>query len=191
MRKLLFVLILFMSVKISAQNDEGRPFMGYETMEMSMNKFKYFAGEVGFQFDIKNIVRLTIMEVKLTERHLSSKYEAGAIEGDRVEGYLRGYELYYDRFFSNHWYYSLTMGYYYNFYEHMDLGEKLENDTMTIGSGVGYRRTNLFKVEHLYLNFSIPIRYHFSKIDETQLGETTVRPHVIINNIWLFLGYSF
>ena len=34
-----------------------------------------------------------IYNVRLTERHLSSKYEAAAIDGDNVEGYFRGSEV--------------------------------------------------------------------------------------------------
>lgn len=191
MKNLIIVVALLISVNVFAQNDEKGNFIGYETLEMAMNKFQYFAGEIGYRFDKKNQVRLSIMEVKLTERHLSSKYEAAAIDGENVEGYFRGYEVHYDRFFSKHWYISANIGYYNDTYEHTILNEKVENETLTVGPGIGYKRSNLFGIKHLYLNFSIPVRFYFNKIAETKLGDTTVREHIIVNNIWLFLGYQF
>ncbi|MFX1492438.1 MAG: hypothetical protein ACFFBU_09270 [Promethearchaeota archaeon] len=53
-----------------------------------MNKFQYFAGEIGYRFGQHHQVRLTIMETKLTERYLSSNYEAAAIDGDNVKCYF-------------------------------------------------------------------------------------------------------
>ena len=89
MKKIVIGLFITMSANILfAQNDGKKIFVGYETLEMAMNKFQYFAGEIGYRFDKKNQVRLSIMEVKLTERHLSSKYEAAAIDGKNVEGYF-------------------------------------------------------------------------------------------------------
>ncbi|MGD9211716.1 MAG: hypothetical protein PVI90_13100, partial [Desulfobacteraceae bacterium] len=86
--------------------------------EMAMNEFQNFAGEIGYRFNEKNRVRLTIMEVKTTERHLSNEYEAVSVDGKNVKGYLRGYEVNYDRFFSKSWYVSANMGYWNNTYEH-------------------------------------------------------------------------
>ena len=93
------VLTLFLNVVNAQDNDRSTLFFGYETLEMTMNKFQNFAGEVGYRFDDKNQLRLMIGEVNLTERHLSSKWEAAAVDGDNVEGYFRIYELYYDRYF--------------------------------------------------------------------------------------------
>ena len=191
MNKFVVTIILLISVNSFAYAGENKFFVGYETLEMAMNKFQNFAGELGYRIDDKNQIRFTIMEVKLTERHLSSKYEAAAIDGKNVEGYFRGYEAHYDRFFSKHWYVSANIGYYNDSYEHTILDEVIENKTLTIGSGIGYMRSNLFGVEHLYLNFSVPVRFYFNKLDETKLGETTVRTHLIVNNIWLFVGYEF
>ena len=134
---------------------------------------------------------MTIMEVKLTEQHLSSGWQSAAVDGNDVEGYFRGYEMHYDRFISKHWYVSANLGYYNDEYNHTKLDEGLENKTLTIGTGIGYMRNDLFGVKHLYLNFSVPVRYYFNHIEETKLGETTIRSHVIVNNIWLFLGYKF
>ena len=184
-------LILIFAGNVFAQTNKKGFFVGYEILEMAMNEFQNFAGEIGYRFDEKNQVRLTMMEVKLTERHLSSKYEAQSIDGEDVEGYFRGYEVNYDRFFTKNWYISANIGYHHHTYEHTILDDEVENDTPTIGSGIGYNKSNLFGINHLYLNFSVPVRFYFNKIDETELGETTVRPHSIVNNIWLFLGYEF
>lgn len=191
MRNLTFVICLLTANLAFAQTGDRGYFGAYETLEMAMNKFEHFAGEFGYRFNQKNQLRMTIMEVKLTERHLSSGWEAAAVDGNDVEGYFRGYEMHYDRFFSKHWYYSANLGYYNDEYNHTELDEDVKNQTVTIGGGIGYMRNNLFGINHFYMNFSIPIRYYFNHIDETKLGETTIRPHVVVNNMWLFLGYEF
>lgn len=67
-------------------NDYSSFFISYETMEITMNKFQNFAREVGCRFNDKNQVRLMFGKVKLTERHLSSSWEAAAVERENVEG---------------------------------------------------------------------------------------------------------
>jgi hypothetical protein len=57
-----------------------------------------------------------------------------------------------------------------------------------VGLGVGYRWKNPLSVPHLYVDLAVPVRYYINPIDETQLGDATVRPHVVVNNIWLFIG---
>jgi hypothetical protein len=163
-------------------------FIAYETLEMAMNEFSNFAGEIGYRFGPRYQARLTVMEVALTERHLASKWEAGAVEGGNVEGYLRGYEAHVDRFFAGNWYVSAAVGYYEDRYSHTRLDESLTNRTVTVGSGVGYARANLFGVEGLFFNLDLPVRYYFNPIEETRLGESTVRPHVIVPNTWIFVG---
>jgi hypothetical protein len=161
-------LMLFFACEASGQAPQRGAFVAYEILEMAMNEFRYFAGEVGYQFGPKYRTRLTGLEVDLTERHLSSSWEAVAVDGEDVIGYLRGYEAHLDRFFSKNWYVSGSLGYYEDRYEHTVLGESLENQTFTVGSGIGYRRENLFGVGHLYLNFNIPVRYYFNQIEETE-----------------------
>ena len=191
MRNLIFMIcILTANLAFSQTADRGY-FVAYESLEMSMNNFKNFAGEIGYRFNQKNQLRMTIMEVKLTERHLSSGWEATAVDGKNVEGYLRGYEMHYDRFFSKHWYVSANLGYYDDTYNHTKLDEGLENKTVTLGTGIGYTHNHLFGIKHFYLNLSIPVRYYFNPIEKTKLGETTIRPHVVVNNMWLFFGYKF
>ncbi|WP_222931410.1 hypothetical protein, partial [Xanthovirga aplysinae] len=61
----------------------------------------------------------------------------------------------------------------------------------TIGFAFGYRKINLFGVNHLYINASIPFRFYFNDIPEQQWGETKILPHKFVNNIWFFIGYNF
>jgi hypothetical protein len=185
------VLMLCAAEAARGQSSAKGLHVGYETLEMAMNEFGHFAGEVGYRFGPAYQIRLTIMEVNLTERHLSSPWEAAAIDGKNVEGYLRGYELHIDRFIARRWYVSGNVGYYEDTYSHTELDESLKSRTLTVGSGVGYTRADLFGIRGLYVNVNIPVRYYLNKIEETRWGDTTVRPHVVVNNIWLFVGYQF
>jgi hypothetical protein len=185
------MMIITLSAAALAEESQRHIFVGYEILEMAMNNFKNFAGEIGYRLDGRNTIRLSIMEVNLTERHLSSNYEAMAIDGENVTGYFRGYEASLDRYFSDRFYASASLGYFSDTYEHTILDERLKIETMTLGTGIGYRRFDMLGIKGAYLHFSIPIRFYFNKIDETRLGETTVREHLIVNNIWLFLGYEF
>lgn len=191
MTRYVFLVLLLFTNSVLAQTDERGYFIAYETLEMSMNDFKNFAGEIGYRYDQKRQVRLTIAEVELMEKHLSSDWQAYGVDGSDVEGYLRGYELNHDWFFSGGWYYSANIGYFNDTYQHTILDEKINNETLTVGSGIGYITSELFGVKHLYLNFSNPIRVYFNSIKETQLGDTTIRTHFIVNNMWLFIGYKF
>ncbi len=175
----------------SAQSDERGYFAAYEFLEMTMNNFQNFAGEAGYRFDDANQVRLTIMEVKQTERHLSNKYEAMAIDGGHVRGYFRDYEINCDRYFANHFYFSANISYVRNIYEHTQLDARVDHTSLTVGTGIGYTHGSLFGIDHLFVNFSIPVRYYLNHLEETKLGNSTVRPHIVVNNIWLFLGYKF
>lgn len=184
-----FVFVLFSAapnVFASSSN-----FIAFEIFELSQNNFKNFAGEIGHKFNEKHQARLTIMDVELTERHLSS-VEAAAIDGSNVEGIFRGYEINYDRYFTKSWYVSLNAGHYTDIYQHQILrDQRLKNETFTIGTGVGYLKQNPFGLKNAYLNFKVPLRYYFDSIDETSLGDARVREHLIVNNFWLFLGIHF
>lgn len=168
-------------------------FIGYEMLEMSMNRFQYFAGEVGYRIDPKNQVRLVVCEVKLTEEHLANTWQSLAVDGPNVDGYLRVYDLYYDRFFgrAKNLYYGANVGYKNDQYNYLLGSDKIDNHTATVGFQFGYQQMNLFHVKHLYINFSMPFRYYFHAIPETQWGETKILPHQFINNIWFFVGYNF
>jgi len=177
----------------NSNNEHYNFFIGYESLEMIMNKFQNFAGEIGYRFDDKHQLRLMIGEVKLTERHLSSKWEAVAVDGDNVEGYFRIYELYYDRYFGKrkNFYLSGNIAYVHDKYDHLISDNFIDNKSMTAGFSVGYKKENLFKLNGLYINASMPFRYYFNDIPETQWGETKILAHKFVNNLWLFVGYHF
>ena len=190
---IVLVSALFFNSLYAQDDDRSNFFIGYESLEMTMNKFQNFAGEIGYRFDNKNQIRLMIGEVKLTERHLSNKWEAAAVDGKDVEGYFRIYELYYDRYFGKrkNWYYSGSIAYVRDKYNHLISDNKIDNESATVGFSIGYRKDNLFGVKNLYINAAIPARYYFNDIPETQWGDTKILPHKFVNNIWLFIGYSF
>lgn len=168
-------------------------FIGYELLEMSMNRFQYFAGEAGYRINTKNQVRLMIGEINLTERHLSSKYEAFAVDGDNVAGYFRIYELYIDHYFGKKklWYFSSSAGFVNNKYEHLISDNKINHHSTSMGFALGFRKTNLFGVKHLYLNASVPVRYYLNPLPEQIWGDTKIREQKFVNNLWLFIGYNF
>jgi hypothetical protein len=177
------------SMQAQAQSPPEGVFVAYEALEMAMNEFRNFAGEVGYRFGPKWQARLTMMEVNLTERHLASKWESAAVDGPDVTGYMRGYEAHLDRFFAGNWYLSGAAGYYEDSYRHTVLDASIHNRTLTVGAGIGYSRSNLVGVERLYLNLHVPVRYYFNPIEETKWGETRILPHVVVNNVWLFVGF--
>ena len=196
--KYLTMLVIILSLNnlngIQAQdNQTNKLFIGYETLEMSMNNFQYFAGEIGYRIDPKNQISVTIGEVKLTERHLSSKYEAAAIDGDNVEGYLRIYEANYNRFFGKKklWHYGGNIGLVNDKYDHLISDNSINNTSATVGFNFGFQKMNLFNIKHLQTHIVIPFRYYFNSIPEQQWGNTKVLEHKFVNNIWLFLGYNF
>ena len=175
-----------------AQEKFSGIFVGYELMEMSQNEYKNFAGEIGVRTSKDHQFRLAYMDVVLTERHLANKNESTAVEGGNVEGTFRLYELNFDSYFgSSSWYWSLSAGKEHTMYRHMILGTKAELNSYTIGSGFGYYTSRFLWIDGLMFNFSYPVRYFFSPLRETTLGNTTVRDHIIVNNIWIFIGVHF
>jgi hypothetical protein len=199
--KILSLFIIFLTFILQQQvcfaQDSTRTnkwFIGYETLEMSMNRFQYFAGEIGYRINPKNQLRLVIGEVKLTEAHLANTWQSEAVDGPNVDGYFRIYELNYDRFFGKrkNWYYGGNIGYTNDQYNHLIADyEKINNHTATLGFQFGFQKTNLFNVKHLYINFALPFRYYFHSIPEQQWGDTKILEHKFVNNIWFFVGYKF
>ncbi len=195
-------LLLLWSVNLFAQdsretnNTKPSVYIGYDLGEMAFNRFQNFSGELGLKFKNDHTIRFIYQNVKLTEEHLSSDF-ASAVEGENVSGLWNGYELLYDipiyRFKSGNSfiYGGLSAGYHENFYQHTILNESVEHKTGTIGFDVGFRETNIFKVKGLYINFQIPFRYNFNRLEETKLGDATVNESVFGQTISFFVGYEF
>lgn len=194
--KLILLLSFFVSEICSAQDESGRgkrirPFIAYELGEAAFNKFQSFSGEIGLKLRNRQIIRLTHMNVKLTEAHLSSSF-AGAVDGNGVEGKLFGFEAFYDfPVFYQGLYVGSSIGYYVNEYNDINSDEKLESNSTTLGIGISYSETNVFKLEGLYFRLSIPFRMPLNPIEETVLGEAIIRDNTFDQNIWFFVGYEF
>lgn len=177
---------------VSLESDSNQKFfIAYDLGEMAFNKFRNFGGEAGVKFGNQHMLRFVYMNVKLTEGHLSSDF-AQAVDGDNVEGLMKGYELFYDVPVYKTLYLGTGVGYYNDYYNHTILEDaSVENTSPTLGIAISFRESNLFKVKGLYYNFSVPIRYYFNKLEETNLGDSIVNEHLIQNNIWFFIGYEF
>lgn len=165
-------------------------FIAYDLGEMAFNQFQNFAGEVGCSLPNKSLLRFVYMNVKLTEEHLSSEF-AQAVEGADVEGLFLGYELFYSYPVYNNFYAGLSIGYYENSYQHMLVDEEVTHQSPSIGVEFSYRKRKLFGIKGLYYDFTIPIRYYLNPLEELTLGDTIIGDHIIENNIWFFIGYTF
>lgn len=181
---------------IAELEDRKKVFIGYDLGEMAFNKFQNFAGEVGVKFNNDHMIRFVYLNIKLTEAHLSSGF-VSAVDGDNVTGLWHGYELLYDlaifRFkkTDGFLYAGPSVGYHNNAYQHTLLEESVDHKSATVGFDIGFRETNIFKLKGLYLNFQIPVRYYFTKLEETNLGDATINESVISQTISFFVGYEF
>lgn len=191
------ITLLFLSFIASAQENHEqtlhkiKPFIGYELGQAVFNDFKSLSGEVGLRFSNKHLIRLTHMNVKMSEAHLSSGF-AVVVQGDHVEGSLFGFESFYDfPVFWDGFYMSPSFGWYINEYNHTILDENLRKESATIGFAISYRETDVFKVKGLYYTLSFPMRTPFNPIEETKLGNTTIKSNTFDSNIFFFVGYEF
>ncbi len=191
--KLILGILVFISLQCFGQNDVSkekvRYFVAYEFGEMAFNKFKNFAGETGVKFKNNHMLRFVYMDVKLTEKHLSSGF-ANVVSGKNVEGHFKGYELFYDIPVFKGVNLGAGTGYYNDFYQNILTKESVSHSTPTVGFGLNYRETNLFKVNGLYFNFSVPFRFYLKPLEKTNLGGSTVNRHFFEKNIWFFVGFE-
>lgn len=166
-------------------------FIGYDLGEAAFNGFQSLGSEVGLKFKNNHILRFSYTNLNLSEKHLSSDF-AKAVDGKNVKGKQVGYEVFYDfPVFIDGLYISPSAGYYDHLYTHTVLDESLENSSFTLGGAVSFTETDLFKLEGLYYRFSIPMRFNFNPIEETKLGETTIKSNAFDNSIWFYIGYEF
>lgn len=182
--------LLFPSQSLANESKTGL-FLGYELIEMGLNDFNNFAGELGFRLNTNSQVRFIRMDVVLQERHLKGD-EATAVTGPNISGEFKGWEFSYDHFFfDNGFYLSLNWGKFDFNFSHTSLGESYNNSSFTVGTGVGYFEENFLGTESLYFNFSYPIRTMFSHIAQKNLGSSSVNELKTLDNFWMFLGYRF
>ena len=165
-------------------------FIGYETLEMSMNNFHNFAGTLGYRLNPKNQIRIVVMDVIRSEEHLASSWQSMGVDGPNVTGRFSTVDIYCEWFYEN-WYYGLHAGYKNDQFQYLLGDQKINNHTMIAGPVLGYQKMNLFNVRHLFINFSMPFHYYFNPIHERKWGETKIREFKFTNNIWFFLGFNF
>lgn len=175
----------------SFQLNDNRFFVAYELGEALFNKFQSLSGEIGIKLHNDQMCRIAHINLKLTEEHLSSDF-ASAVEGNNVEGKQFGFEAFYDfPIFIQGLYLGPSIGFYRHTYSHTILDERLEKSSITVGSAISFREVNLFQVTGLYYKLSIPARLTLAPIQQSQLGDTTIKNNTFDNSIWLFIGYEF
>lgn len=173
------------------QQKKMRPFVAYELGEAAFNKFQSISGEVGVKFRNDHLLRLTHMNVNLTEAHLSSDFVV-VVDGSDVEGKMFGFEVFYDfPVLLEGLHLGPSFGYYINEYNHTVLDESVKENSATIGLGISYREENIFGLKGLYYTLSLPLRIHFDPMEKTKLGDTTIYGNQFDSNIWFFVGYQF
>lgn len=187
--KLISGILLFTSLQSLGQ-ERAKYFVAYEFGEMAFNRFRNFAGETGVKFKNNRMLRFVYMDVKLTEKHLSSGF-ANVVSGKNVEGHFKGYELFYDVPVFKGVHLGGSVGYYNDFYRHTLSGQSVSHTTPTLGFGVNYRETDLFKLKGMYFNLAVPFRFYLRPLEKTDLSGSTVNRHFFENNIWIFIGYEF
>lgn len=193
------ILIVLLTENAFAQTNlenQSNIYIGYDLGEMAFNKFQNFGGELGYKFKNGHFLSFVYLNVKLTEGHLSSGF-AQAVDGENVSGHWVGYEGVYNmplfkfknprRFI----YGGLSGGYHSNNYTHKVVNDFVDHNSFTIGIALGYRESHVFNIKGLYYNFQIPIRYNFNTLEETTLGESTVKKQVFGQTISFFVGYEF
>jgi len=189
MKYLMIILLEILPFSTVFAHDEGNFFVSYELLEMGANNFKNFAGDIGCRFDDKNQIRFVVMEVDITEEHLSSPFMA-IVSGSKATAYMKGYELNYDYFFSGAFYLMANIGYIdMSFQSTVNSTDFYQVRTATFGSGIGYKHMNLFGTENM--NLSIPIRYMINPFEETVFTDFTVNGSQLAPSVWCFLGYEF
>ncbi|WNJ19162.1 hypothetical protein [Pontibacter sp. G13] len=198
LRTLSFIVMLLLQASFGLAQDsihsdflKPRPFVALEVGEALFNSMQSISGEVGLRFPNRHQLRLTHMNVWLTEGHLSSGF-AGAVKGEGVEGRFLGFEVFYDfLIWKKGLYLGPSVGYYRNSYTHTKLDSELSNRSATIGAAISFQEIDLFRVKGLYYRVSIPFRTPLNPIEETPMGNAIVSDNRLDNNIWLFIGYEF
>ena len=171
-------------------------FVGYDFGEAMVNKFRSASGEVGISLPNRHLIRLVHMNVWLTESHLKSDFVT-TVKGGRVDGRMIGLEAFYNfplfkwKNNTNAVYLSPSIGYYSNYYRHLDLNSSFKQNSMTVGAELSLRENDPFGIKGLYYAVTFPFRIHFRPHDEMTLGNTVISSNKFDGNIWFFIGYEF
>lgn len=165
-------------------------FVGYEFGQMAFNGFQNFAGEVGYTLDSNATIRLSYLNVALSERHLSSS-EASAVDGDNVEGLWRGVEFLYDVPINRHIFIGPSVGYFDSIYSHTELNEEIRKKSSTVGLALSYSDNGIWRFDNLYWRFSISYRHYLNPMQRTTLGDSVVNGGSSEVTPAIFVGYRF
>jgi len=165
-------------------------FVAYEFGEMAFNKFKNSAGEIGYNFDNKHSVRLSYMNVALSEEHLSSS-GTNAVEGGNVEGLWQGVDIYYDYPVWNRFYISPSIGYHDTEYVHVQLDESVAYGTATAGLALSYLGDDVLGIDALYWRVTATVNHRFNPLGEMFLGDSVVNGDSFDFYPQIFIGYAF
>ncbi|NME71072.1 hypothetical protein [Flammeovirga aprica] len=179
------------SYKDSIQSKTTNFFIAYDLGEAVFNQFKSLGGEAGIRFKNDHLLRLAFTYLYLSEKHLSSDF-AKAVDGKNVKGKQVGFEFFYDfPVFTKGLYIAPSFGYYDHEYTHTVSNEKLQKSSFTVGSAISFVETDVLKIKGLYYRVSLPLRFTLDPIQDTQLGDTTVKNNRFDNSIWFFVGFQF
>lgn len=189
MKRLNAALLSFLLIS-NSQAFGSSVFVGYEFGQMAFNEFQNFAGEVGYSLENNASIRLSFLNVALSERHLSSS-EAGAVDGDNIEGLWRGAELLYDFPVTKHIFVSPSAGHFDSKYSHTVLDQSIRKKSLTAGVALSYRENGIFGINSLYLRFSVSYRHYFNPFQRTTLGDSVVTGGSSEVTPALFVGYHF
>lgn len=184
------MLITGLSICQPASGSESRVFVGYELGEMAFNNFKHFAGEIGYEINDRQTMRLAVVSVNLTERHLSSN-EASIVDGDNVTGDWNGVDIYYDFKITKNFSISTSIGYHDSEYRHTILDESTSNNSPTIGLAASYGGDGVFGNTNLYWRFSLTGRYYLKPAEQTRLGDSVVNEIKTEVIPLIYVGYKF
>ncbi|ANQ51833.1 hypothetical protein MY04_4498 [Flammeovirga sp. MY04] len=177
--------------KDSTNTKRPKLFIAYDFGEAVFNQFRSLGGEVGVRCKNEHLLRLAYTHLYLTEKHLSSDF-AKAVDGENVKGKQVGFELFYDfPVLIKSLYIAPSVGYYDHEYTHTISDEQLKQSSLTVGTAISFTETDVLKIKGLYYRVSIPIRFHFNPIEESQLGDATIKSNQFDNSIWFFIGFEF
>lgn len=186
------IILLLLSGSAPAQDSvRSRWSASYEILEMSVNNFHYFAGDLAYTLSENEQLRFVVMEVALSERHLADDVWSKIAEGPNLTGYMRGYEITLDHFVTRRFYVMLNAAFIHLDFEHRLTKQQYRNDTFSLGTGFGYKWNLPILNERIFINPSIPIRYFFNPVEETIMGTSKINAITLAPSVWLFIGYEF
>lgn len=188
----ILIILLLLSDSAQAQDSvRSRWSASYEILEMSVNNFRYFAGDIAYALNDHEQLRFVVMEVALSERHLADDVWSKIAEGPDLTGYMRGYEITLDHFVTRRFYVMLNAAFIHLDFEHRQTKQQYRNDTFSLGTGFGYKWNLPILNERIFINPSIPIRYFFNPVEETIMGTSKINSIALAPSVWLFIGYEF